>query len=449
MVAVLSFHLAQWLWGGLIVVFLYGVARLAEFRSWRGSFYTAVAVGYAAYSPHLLFLWTIFGAASVVLWGVLAVWLGIFVVMVRAVRWQWGRGWMVVLAPWLWLATEYFRSELYYLRFSWLGVGYAFAEAPGIVRSVGVYGIGFVLMALAAGAAWMKWRKGLATLLAGVAALAVIELAMKPPEPVGGGRVLKVAGVQLEFPSARDVTIALDEVLRRHSEVDLLVLSEYTFLGPLPEEVLAWCKARGRHLIVGAQDPIDEDRYFNTAFVVDPTGEVVFRQVKSVPIQFFKDGEPAASRAVWESPWGRLGIAICYDLSYRRVMDELVAAGAEGLIIPVMDVADWGLRQHELHGRVGPIRAAEYGIPVFRLCSSGISQLIDERGRILKTGSYPGSGEIVAGEVMLAGRGRVPVDAWMGPSAAGVAGLVLMGLAGGKRIKRWLSGVKERTAGEC
>jgi apolipoprotein N-acyltransferase len=218
--------------------------------------------------------------------------------------------------------------------------------------------------------------------------------------------------------------------------VDLIVLSEYTFLGPLPDELLAWCQREGCYVVVGGQDPIDEKRYFNTAYVAGPAGEVVFRQVKSVPIQFFQDGEPAAGRAVWESPWGKLGIAICYDLSYRRVIDELVDAGAEGLIVPVMDVAEWGLRQRELHGRVGPVRAAEYGVPIFRLCSSGISQVIDGDGRVLATGSYPGEREIVAGEMRLSGRGRVPWDAWLGPWGVVVVVLVvaMLGLAGWKRV---------------
>jgi apolipoprotein N-acyltransferase len=213
-------------------------------------------------------------------------------------------------------------------------------------------------------------------------------------------------------------------------------LSEHTFPGPIPEEVLAWCRREGRYLVVGGQDPIDERRYYNTVFVVGPGGEVVFRQVKSVPIQFFQDGEPAVGRAVWESPWGKLGMAVCYDLSYRRVMDDLVAAGAEGLIVPVMDVAEWGLRQRELHGRVGPIRAAEYGVPVFRLCSSGISQVIDGGGRVLVSGSYPGVGETVVGEMVLSGRGRVPWDAWLGPLGVGVVVLGVGGLmwAGRERI---------------
>ena len=88
----------------------------------------------------------------------------------------------------------------------------------------------------------------------------------------------------------------------------------------------------------------------------------------------FKDGLPAPEQKVWDSPWGKIGICICYDLSYTRVTDALVRQGAQMLIVPTMDVETWGQHQHELHARIAPVRAAEYGILIFRVASSGISQ---------------------------------------------------------------------------
>src|SRR5208283_504895 len=99
---------------------------------------------------------------------------------------------------------------------------------------------------------------------------------------------------------------------------------------------------------------------------------------------------------------------ICYDLSYRRVTDRLVKLGAEALIVPTMDVVDWGLRQHELHARIGPVRAAEYGLPLFRVASSGISQAIDGRGRVVASAPCPGDGAILRGILKLGKTGRRP-----------------------------------------
>src|SRR6185295_5939558 len=105
---------------------------------------------------------------------------------------------------------------------------------------------------------------------------------------------------------------------------------------------------------------------------------------------FFNDGLPAREQKLWNSPWGKLGVCVCYDLSYRRVVDELIRQGAQALIVPTMDVAEWGEQQHRLHARVAPVRAAEYGVPIFRLCSSGISQLVDDRGKVLSSAPFPG-----------------------------------------------------------
>ena len=82
-------------------------------------------------------------------------------------------------------------------------------------------------------------------------------------------------------------------------------------------------------------------------------------------LAFFWHIFSAGSVALWYV--FAIGICICYDLSYRRVTDPLIRMGAQALIVPTMDVADWGRRQHELHARVAPVRAAEYGVPIFRL----------------------------------------------------------------------------------
>ncbi len=177
--------------------------------------------------------------------------------------------------------------------------------------------------------------------------------------------------------------------------------------------------------------------YRNTAFVVDTNGVVVFKQAKAQPIQFFRDGIPASRQGVWQSPWGKIGIAICYDVSYRRVMDRLVQMGARALIVPAMDVVDWGQSEHLLNARQSRLRAAEYGLPIFRVASSGISQLITNRGRSESTASYPGQGEMLAGELPLADEpARAPLDVWLAPACCYATGLFVLFLIG----ERWVKG---------
>ncbi len=141
-------------------------------------------------------------------------------------------------------------------------------------------------------------------------------------------------------------------------------------------------------------------KFYNTAFVIGPDGEIVFKQVKSRPVQFVDDGLPAPSQDVWRSQFDRIGICICYDLSFTRVTDELVRKGAKALVVPTMDSEEWGEYQHKLHARVAPVRAAEYGFGIFRVASSGISQLVDS-GIVKATAPFPGQGETIAGDLWL------------------------------------------------
>jgi apolipoprotein N-acyltransferase len=341
------------------------------------------------------------------------------------------------LLPFLWTGLEYFRSELYYLRFSWVSPGYAFAPSQAPFHSLGIYGTGFLLMCAATGAAflWMKSKvQGAAALILGLAGFWVWGASVKdqPASPSAGG--IHIAGVQMELPSEPEVLLRLEEVIRKHPEAGLLVLSEYTFNDVLPEKIKAWCRKQQRYLIVGAKDPAPHNDFYNTAFVIGPNGEIVFRQAKAVPIQFFKDGLPAPEQKVWDSPWGKIGICVCYDLSYTRVTDRLVKLGAEALIVPTMDVMDWGARQHELHARIAPVRAAEYGLPIFRLASSGISQSVDRNGRVLATAACPGEGASLAGTLELGAAGTLPLDRWLAPFSTGLTAVVMVWLLLARRI---------------
>ena len=97
--------------------------------------------------------------------------------------------------------------------------------------------------------------------------------------------------------------------------------------------------------------------------------------------------------------------------------------------MPTMDVADWGRRQHELHGRIAPTRATESGVPIFRLASSGISQLVNRSGKVLRSAPFPGDGAVMEGQLEIRHRGRLPADHWLAPVCAWLAGIVLCGLA--------------------
>jgi apolipoprotein N-acyltransferase len=100
-----------------------------------------------------------------------------------------------------------------------------------------------------------------------------------------------------------------------------------------------------------------------------------------------------------------------------------------------MDNQDWGARQHQLHARIAPMRAAEYVVPVFRLCSSGISQFVDPTGRVLESAPFPGQGAIMSAQMQLVTRGRMPPDRWLPRFSVGFIGLLIVWL-GVDRLRR-------------
>lgn len=428
-----------------MIGYVLGLVQLARSRTTRQAFYVSLATGFACFAPQLAFFWGIFGASAIALWMILALWTVAFVVLTRLAIVQLGLGRAAFLTPFLWTGLEYFRSELYYLKFSWLNVGYAFAEVPYVPwRFIGTYGMGFGLVAAVVVVLQIKrvsnarLRRIFSLAAFGVVtlfAMAVLPMTLKSQPPSN----LAFGGVQLEFVEEEKILSALDDLLTeyplhhrtnfsldRQAGLPLAILPEYALTDAPSEALRDWSRTNEMFLIVGGKDASPETNYFNTAFVISTNGEIVFKQGKSVPIQFFADGMPAAEQKVWESPWGKIGICICYDLSYTRVTDELVRQGARMLIVPTMDVANWGRHQHELHARIAPVRAAEYGIPIFRVASSGISQGVEANGRVQVIAPFPGEGERLYFAANLERRGEVPPDRLLAILSTGITGIFIV-----------------------
>src|SRR5579872_2790131 len=293
--AVVSFQLAYAFsaCSFLIVAYLACLLNLARLKTGRLAFYFGVAIGVLTCAPQLAFFWKLFGAAAIVLWLVPAVWIGLFLVLARLCLARLGRIRALLLIPFLWIGLEYFRSELYYLRFTWLNAGFAFSHNLSWLplRQLGVYGMGFLLMALICLGAMLHRN---ARVAANAIALIVLGTLANLPargdasmgDPAAG---IQTAGVQLEFPSEPEIIFSLNKLVKKYPEARLLVLSEYACDGPVPDQIKAWCKKNRRYLIIGAKDPAPDSQFYDTAFVIGPAGDILFQQGKSVPIQFFKD----------------------------------------------------------------------------------------------------------------------------------------------------------------
>jgi apolipoprotein N-acyltransferase len=407
----------------LIFGYVYCVIQLANQPNVRRAFYFGLGAGFACAAGQAFFFWNIFHAAAVILWLVFAFWIGLFVAISCGCLRRWGQTKAVWLIPFIWTGLEYFRSELYYFKFSWLNIGYAFSNVPHFpFHPFGMYGTGFLVVLIAAIVSYRKAATKMWIWFFVLVLVPFLLLALDTPDKKLAP--LKIVGIQMEFPPENIIPEVLDQALKKNPSVPIFVMSEYTLDGGVPNSLKNWCREHSRYLVVGGKDIVTNEVYYDTAFVVGTNGEVIFKQAKSVPIQFFKDGLAATNQAVWDSPWGKIGICICYDLSYTRVTDELVRQGAELLIIPTMDVEDWGRHEHELHSRVAPTRAAEYGIPIFRVASSGISQAVQKNGKVIASTGMPARGEIFSAVLLLPAQGMLPLDRFFAPLCVAITGIV-------------------------
>jgi apolipoprotein N-acyltransferase len=426
---VACFHLAYSLikfpaLGLFIFGYAYFLVQLTDQPTVRRAFYFGLAMGFFCVAPQAFFFWEIFGPAAIVIWLVLAFWIGLFTAISCGCIRRWGKVKTMWLIPIVWTGLEYFRSELYYLRFSWLNIGYALP-----FPIAGMYGVGFLVFAIVSLFCHRRLlsQKAIGSII--VLIIIFILWAMLLPAHSGPPKpIVKIVGVQMEFPPENAIPKMLNLALAKNTNASIFVLSEYTLEGSVPDPLKKWCRDNSRFLVVGGKDFVTNDIYYNTAFVVGTNGEIIFKQAKSVPIQFFKDGLPAPKQEVWNSPWGKIGICICYDLSYTCVTDRLVREGAQLLIVPTMDVDEWGRHEHELHSRVAPVRAAEYGIPIFRVASSGISQAVLYDGDVVAKTSIPGNGDIFSAQLKLPMRGSLPLDRFLAPLCVFATGVVLIAL---------------------
>ena len=302
-IAIISFHLAYAynFLSFLIVVYLFCLIHLGRLSSPRMAFYVGLFTGFCC-AFEASFFWNIFGAAAIALWVILAFWTALFVTLSQLCRAKFGKSFALLLIPCLWTGLEYFRSELYYLRFSWINVGYVFEWRPG---SLPPASLSWYVRhrfcprshRLSLGNAPSPSDLASPQLLSDFRSARSTATNLPSPKenfPVASSRRnVRIAGAQLEFPSEPQVVRALDDLQKDCPDADLLVLSEYTFTAPIPESVRNWCLKNHRYLIVGGENSRSKrDNIATPHLSSGQTARLSFRQAKSVPIQFFKDQAP-------------------------------------------------------------------------------------------------------------------------------------------------------------
>ena len=172
----------------------------------------------------------------------------------------------------------------------------------------------------------------------------------------------------------------------------------------------------------------DETRYVNRGFLIDAEGAIRARYDKmhlfdvDLPTgESWRESSayaPGGRAVLAETPAGRLGLSICYDLRFPDLYRTLSDAGAEILAVPAAFTVPTGqahwhilLRARAIEAGCYVVAAAQVGLHEDGRKTFGHSLVIDPWGEVLlDMGEEPGVGFAeIDGDRIAAVRARIPV----------------------------------------
>ena len=319
----------------------------------------------------------------------------------------------VVLIPAAWVLIEWLRSWLFG-GFTWLSLGYSQTDTPlaGYGTLLGVYGISLlVVLSAVLLTQWRKlwiWPVLLSLYLGG---WGLLHYTWVTPT----GQWVKVAMVQANIPQQRKwlpeefkPTLKLYTRLSEEQPDAALVVWPETavtafahqvekgFLQPLHERMLA----EGRDLILGIPVRQGDDGYFNAMLSLGLSGRgeyfkrhlVPFGEYMpfsrwlgplvawlKIPMSSFSAGEQ--SKPLIQLVGLPAGVSICYEDTFGN--EVLQALPEAAFLINASNDAWFGdsLAPYQ-HLQMARMRSIETGRYLLRATNTGISAIIDEKGRI-------------------------------------------------------------------
>jgi len=375
----------------------------------------------------------------------------------------------MLLIPLAWSVTEWIRGWIF-TGFPWLDMGYSqVPDGPlaGYAPLVGVYGISFLLALVAGLLAWgVTPRTSLAS--RAWAAVAIVALGV-------GGQVLR--GIQWTTPDGAPTSVALLQgnipqdmkwrpektraTLENYarmaaaSPAQLIVLPETAlplFESELPDDYRAGLTALGQRnggdVLTGLPTGTLDGAYYNSVVSLGSAPSQRYNKVHLVPFGEYIPLKPVwgwvievlhiplsdfARGAVDQRPLAiggqRVAANICYEDAFgEEIIRQLPAAS---VLVNVSNLAWFGdsLAPWQ-HAQMSQMRALETGRMMLRATNTGLTAIIDAKGRILASlplftaGSLAGEIQGYAGSTPYVRWGNAPVLVlW------GLLGIVLLAIA--------------------
>ena len=104
-----------------------------------------------------------------------------------------------------------------------------------------------------------------------------------------------------------------------------------------------WAKANRILLVGGSVPEIEDQRMYNTCYVFDAEGRQVARHRKAhlfdvnLPNMCFRESDtftPGQEITVFDSDYGRIGVAICFDVRFPELFRAMARRGAKLICLP-------------------------------------------------------------------------------------------------------------------
>ena len=179
-----------------------------------------------------------------------------------------------------------------------------------------------------------------------------------------------------------------------------------TIPGPSTEELAPLCKQRNVYVVYGLLEKAG-DKLFNAAAFVGPGGFIGGYRKIHLPflgIDRFADRGDRPFQ-VWETPIGKVGIHICYDILFPESARIMALMGADIVVLSTnfpegrADALNCLARARTIENKVHVVVADRVGTER-GFTFAGMSNVVDATGKVLSLAS-PDKEEIVYGEVDL------------------------------------------------
>ena len=182
------------------------------------------------------------------------------------------------------------------------------------------------------------------------------------------------------------------------SDTDKVALAEQPGQGPIQDFMAAAARQHGIWLIGGTLPLVapEAGKVMNTTLVYDPDGQPVSRYDKIHLFGFTRGSEsydeartivPGQGVTVFDAPFGRVGVAVCYDLRFPelfRAMGECTLMVVTAAFTHTTGLAHWEvlLRARAIENQCYVLASAQGGTHPNGRRTFGHSMLIDPWGEV-------------------------------------------------------------------